>query len=419
MDSLFEPSYLDPLDAASSSFLSFSALDDLASPFDAILSTLGQSPAPTFSAYPSSSASSLPSSSSSMSGTSWGLAGPGKLRSPESAHSSETDSPLPVDPLDVFIAAFEPVTPPADCGIFHDASTGSHKLSGADSQPSYFSHRSSGSASTTESWASPVSPHAFRKGAIETPLVRFANPADLLLSSSPPSGSSIPFSWDVASTTMGSTSYAPPTTPTPLRVASNPTLGAAYRNPHRLKAVPSLSSLPEDKSVGLSLDEHESSALLDDPTSAAYWTEDGLATISEGDWLSRIQAGAVPAEATIYASEDLTAAQSQMNNLPLDVAEKDFEAFDLSASGAYTAMAPVYNLPPSFEASSQAEGMYAVGAVPPTFAAETYERPTSNPLPEFGVQASQMSSAQNGEAMQRRYVLRSTYYKVCVADCIA
>lgn len=408
MDSLFEPSYVDPLDAASSSFLSFSALDDLASPLDAIFSTLGQSPVPSFSAFPSSAASSLPpSSSSSASGTSWGNAGPSKLRSPESAHSSETDSPLPIDPLDVFIAAFEPVTPPADCGIFHDGSTGSRKLGGADSQPSYFSHRSSVSASTTESWASPVSPHAFRKGAIDTPLVRFANPADLLLSSSPPSQSSIPFSWDAASTTLGSTSYAPPPTPTPLRVASNPTLGAAYRNPHRLKAVPSLSSLPEDKTVELGLDEQESPTLLENPASTAYWTEDGLASMSEGDWLSRIQAGSVPADATIYASEDATASQSQINNLPLNVADRDFDAFDLSATTGYAAMAPVYNLPPSFEASSQAEDMYAAtgAGAPPTYTAETLERPTSNPLPEYGVQAPQMSSAYTGEAMQRRSVL--------------
>lgn len=223
MESLFEPtSYLDSSPYDPSSFLTFSSFADLTATPPSVSDSwddLFYSPASS-SSYSSSSSFSPCSSFQTKSSL---------FRTAHSTSSDCSSPDLSFDPFEIGLSSFEITTP----GIFHTPSkAGPSKLSAADVAPPALTHRPTGSIDST--WDSPlITPALGAPGGYVSPI----------------QNSKSAFSWEDAPSTLAtSSSYTPPTTAVsqiPLRVASNPSIGA-HKNPRAIRAVTSMPALKEE-----------------------------------------------------------------------------------------------------------------------------------------------------------------------------
>lgn len=228
MESLFEPSsYLDQSPYDSSSFLTFSSFADLTASPPSISDTwddIFYSPAASSSSYSSISSTPPPCSLH----TNIKSIAPHLLRTPYSTSSDCSSPDLSFDPFEIGLSAFDLSAP----GIFHQPSkVGNTKLSAADVTAPGLTHRVT--PSTDSNWDSPlVTPALTIPGYV-----------------SPVQNSKSAFSWEDAPSSLASSSnYTPPTTAVasvPLRVASNPSLGA-HKNPRAIRNVTSMPALKEE-----------------------------------------------------------------------------------------------------------------------------------------------------------------------------
>lgn len=235
--------YLDPTTLDDSSFLTFSSFADLTctSPYDkgfASFSDLEHGSEKKSPYHPTSSFTSTPPCS----------------------YSEYSGSESPEHPFSIISSAFSPSTPSfsgGDFGIFHTPSkAGPSKLSGpsptVNSYPSqHVSHRSTSSSD----WNSPVTPSLTYKSSVDS-LATLAPEHEFFL---PPSSQNSAYGWDDQS--LGSSSsLAPlkqsPPSPSPYRIASNPSLGA-YRHPRAIKQITSMPALKEEEqSVPFNIDDY-------------------------------------------------------------------------------------------------------------------------------------------------------------------
>ncbi|EIW68422.1 hypothetical protein TREMEDRAFT_74278 [Tremella mesenterica DSM 1558] len=252
LDAIFEPGLLEP---SPLDFISFSSFSDLS------MTSLPSSPSPN-----STAKYDLIPRTESEYGTE-AMIESVSIR-PQSVDGSETSSPPSPQPFLIYTSSLEPHSPSSivDFGIFHTPSKAGSSITStlystpknrtfstnptlttSSSVPPQTAHstRSSGSS---ESWGTPLTPSL--QSSAEA-FAAFANSSDLVSSSSS-SSRPVPFSWEDAPHSLPSASS--PFTPSPavqaahsaLRVASNPTLGAAARNARAIKHITSMPALKEE-----------------------------------------------------------------------------------------------------------------------------------------------------------------------------
>ena len=274
MDVFEAHKYLDPTTLDDSSFLSFSSFADLTrTPYDESLSPIASS---------SSARSHLKRKQPQLvqpqrlQSQAFGLYQSFDLESystptPPSSHSdsgSEASStPRPFHAVACSASSsYTPRTPTSvvhDLSILHTPSSsplinrgGPSRYSAPTTTPSH--HVSHRSASSSSDWNSPVTPSLTYKSSVDS-LASFAPEPDFFL---PPPSTNTAFGWDDQS--LGSSSSLTlrspnsPPSPSPHRIASNPTLGK-NRHPRTLTQVKSLPSLREEGAVSMDNNEFANS----------------------------------------------------------------------------------------------------------------------------------------------------------------